>query len=287
MSDQWTQYLRLEIIGRRAVVVVGSEFSAGATNGAPTASWLGLLHDGIARCERLWPARASEWSQLRKDLRALDMRTPLSVASALSRTFSSAPEELARWLQESVGTLKNVHAHRQLRAIRDLKIPVLTTNYDSLLEHDEMSPLTWRQAGDFADVVAGRRASVVHLCGHWSEPGSVLLGVSSYERDFGSERVQEMLGAFADVRAALFVACGAAHEDANVHALIRSSRQIFGHSALQRFVLVHENDVEAFEKQYPRKDGDWPHMLVYGDVRGDRALGQEAFLRRNIKNLSQ
>jgi hypothetical protein len=88
-----------------------------------------------------------------------------------------------------------------------------------------------------------------------------------------------MLRAFADVRAALFVLCGAAHEDPNVHTLIRSSRWIFGHSALQRFVLIRKDKVGAFEKQYPRRDGDRPHMLVHGNSAHDFA----SFLTKHLE----
>ena len=42
--------LREQIAQRQVVAIVGTGVSTGATGGAETASWIGLLSDGIARC---------------------------------------------------------------------------------------------------------------------------------------------------------------------------------------------------------------------------------------------
>ena len=44
--------LKEAIENRRAVLVIGSGTSVMATNGAPCASWRGLLEHGVATCEQ-------------------------------------------------------------------------------------------------------------------------------------------------------------------------------------------------------------------------------------------
>ena len=49
MSRLLIEDLRGELAGGRVIVLVGAGVSAGATGGAPVASWTGLLEDGVAR----------------------------------------------------------------------------------------------------------------------------------------------------------------------------------------------------------------------------------------------
>ena len=45
--------LKRQIANGQAIAIVGAGVSMGATGNAPTASWVGLLKHGIARCEEL------------------------------------------------------------------------------------------------------------------------------------------------------------------------------------------------------------------------------------------
>jgi hypothetical protein len=49
--------LREELAARRAVVIVGAGVSVAATGGSPTASWVGLLEDGVAYSPGHWLSR--------------------------------------------------------------------------------------------------------------------------------------------------------------------------------------------------------------------------------------
>src|SRR6266581_373794 len=53
MSGALVEDLKAELARGRVVVLVGAGVSAGATGGAPVASWTGLLENGVARCEEL------------------------------------------------------------------------------------------------------------------------------------------------------------------------------------------------------------------------------------------
>jgi hypothetical protein len=59
--------LRAEVAGGHAVAVVGAGVSSAATGNAPVASWVGLLQEGVAYCERLLgPSLPADWVECRR-----------------------------------------------------------------------------------------------------------------------------------------------------------------------------------------------------------------------------
>ena len=58
---------REELSAGEAVVIVGAGVSMTATGGASTASWVGLLNDGVTFCEALLgPSLPSDWAERRR-----------------------------------------------------------------------------------------------------------------------------------------------------------------------------------------------------------------------------
>lgn len=67
MSTALIDDLREELTAGRAVVIVGAGVSMAATDGAPAASWVGLLNDGVAYCEALLGSSLpSGWGERRR-----------------------------------------------------------------------------------------------------------------------------------------------------------------------------------------------------------------------------
>lgn len=139
MVDQ--QYLRDDLVrriaARKAVAIVGAGLSIAASGLDPdsVASWTGLLRHGVRRCATVVPGIPADWIQRRlADLASGDIEDILSVAEQVA-TRLGYPKggEFARWLRESVGTLKPADKDL-IQAIADLGIPIITTNYDSLIE---------------------------------------------------------------------------------------------------------------------------------------------------------
>jgi hypothetical protein len=80
----------------------------------------------------------------------------LSAAEKISRKLG-APKggEFHRWLRETVGDLE-VKDRAVLESLRDLGIPLATTNYDNLLEDiTGLPPVTWRDGSRARGLVAG------------------------------------------------------------------------------------------------------------------------------------
>jgi hypothetical protein len=127
--------LRELIAKRRVLVIVGSGVSIGATKNAEAASWSGLLKLGVAHCRTVNPSLDDAWEQrLLGEIGSSDIDDTLSAAEKVSRKLQAASGgEFSRWLRETVGALALRDA-AVLEALRDLQVPLATTNYDDLLE---------------------------------------------------------------------------------------------------------------------------------------------------------
>ena len=69
-----------------------------------------------------------------------------------------------------------------IQSLAALDTPLMTTNYDDLIEKvTGLRHVTWNDASNAARVVRGEDRRVLHLHGHWEEPESVVLGIRSYE----------------------------------------------------------------------------------------------------------
>jgi hypothetical protein len=138
------------------LVVVGAGVSMGATRGNPIASWTGLLEHGAKRCREVC-SLSDDWLARREaDLASGDMEDLLGVAAAVaSRLGSPKGGEYRRWLRETVGGLRAT-SRDVLEALRDLKVPIATTNYDGLLEEVTGRPaVTWQDGAKVERVIRG------------------------------------------------------------------------------------------------------------------------------------
>jgi hypothetical protein len=194
MSQVLTDDLRKQIADGQAIAIVGAGVSVGATNNAPVASWVGLLKDGIARCEAVARPPTGWADRYRAALDSGDLDELLGLAEQVSRRLGYPQGgEWRRWLRETVGQLKSA-MNASLEALRDLRVPIATTNYDNLIEDATGWPaVTWREGPLVERVLRGDDEGVLHLHGHWQDPDSVILGIRSYEAVLGDAHAQTVL----------------------------------------------------------------------------------------------
>lgn len=154
--------LRQDLANEQVVVLVGAGMSIGASGNEPVASWIGLLEDGVGRCEELAlkpvPDGWGEWT--RKQLHSGDVEELLLAAEAITGRLGG-PEhgEYRRWLRETVGSLP-LRDDAVLTALRDLNVPLATTNYDGLLEQVTGWPaVTWRDGAQVQRVLRAASAA--------------------------------------------------------------------------------------------------------------------------------
>lgn len=257
--------LRERLSKGRVVVVAGAGIAAGATRGAPTATWQGLLESGLSHCESLYPDFAStEGKQARDWLSQGSVDGFLQVANLISaRLDYPTGGEFGRWLRESIGSLK-VEEPDLIHALVDLQALLLTTNYDTLIEQETgLDTVTWKQTAVLQRTLQGDYPAVVHLHGSWDRPESVVLGSKSY-RDLQAD--QGMQAVFQAIRVSyslLYVGVGNSLSDPHFQALFEWVRKAFaGKEEYRHFTLCRQEDVNLVQSTFTSNDRTF--ALSYG-----------------------
>jgi tetratricopeptide (TPR) repeat protein len=277
MNELLVEDLRRELARGRVIVLVGAGVSVAATGRAPVASWTGLLEDGVARCEQLAlrPLPAGWGDRTRAQIATGDVEELLLAAEAVTYRLGGREHgEYRRWLTETVGELKASHLE-VLEALRDLGGILVTTNYDGLLEQVTGRPaVTWQDTARAQAVLRGDEQAIVHLHGFWQEPGTVVLGVRSYEQLLGAEHAQAMQQVMAAMGTLLFVGFGAGLADPNFAALREWMARLFRGSQYRHFRLAKDDQVDALRAEH----GPDERVLVLGY--GPSHAGLAPYLRR-------
>ncbi len=272
MTDVLLADLRDRIACGQVACIVGAGVSMAASRRDepdPTASWTGLLEHGARYCYELLPSRLPEgWlERVLGEIRSGDMDDLLSAAEKISAKLEAPTGgAFGRWLQQSVGRLSLLDRRvpDALARLAELGNPLLTTNYDGLLEQAaDLPAVTWRESAKVEEVLRGDRQAIVHLHGYWDEPETVILGLRSYDLVLGDEHAQAMLRAWRAVRTLLFVGCGAGLQDPNFGALLAWSRQVFRGSRYPHYRLAADSELAEARSQH--RPEDRIHVLPYGE----------------------
>jgi hypothetical protein len=134
----------------------------------------------------------------------------LSAAELAHQKLRESGEgEWARWLRDTFEQTEPEQA-AVINAIVGLGTPLLTTNYDDLIEKvaTTLKHVTWLGERAVSRVVRGDDRRVLHLHGHWEEPESVVLGIRSYEAVKNNPHTQAAMRTFGMSKSLLFVGCG-------------------------------------------------------------------------------
>ncbi|MGH8906507.1 MAG: HEAT repeat domain-containing protein, partial [Egibacteraceae bacterium] len=236
-----------QIAAGQVVAVVGAGVSISASGGAPAASWTGLLTSGVDRCEQVVRGLPPRWGgRVRDEICSGDLDDLLSAAEKVtSKLGGREAGEYRLWLRETVGQLE-LRDPAVPEALAGLGIPLVTTNYDGLLEQvTGLDPVTWRDGPRVQRILRGDEAGIVHLHGHWSQPESVVLGIRSYEDVLRDGAAQALLRALATFRSFLLVGFGAGLDDPNFAALRSWMAGVHAGSEYRHYRLVLDGDVEA------------------------------------------
>jgi tetratricopeptide (TPR) repeat protein len=263
--------LRKEIAKGRVLAIVGAGVSIGATKNAPTASWTGLLENGVDRCVVVAQPLPKDWAErVLAEIHSGDMDDLLSAAEKISRKLGFPKGGKYRtWLRETVGTLR-AEDRSVLEALRDLGIPLATTNYDGLLEEVTGLPaVTWREGAKVERVIRGDEKAILHLHGYWDEPGSVILGISSYQEILGNAHAQNALKSLRTINTFIFIGCGEGLADSNFGALLQWTREVFAKTEYPHYRLCRKSEVRPLRKQHPK--GEPIVVLPYGPDHSDLA----------------
>ena len=149
-----------------------------------------------------------------------------------------------RWLHETVGALKVVDP-RLPEAIGRLKAPILTTNYDRVLETVLSRQLTtWRNVAAMFRVIQGGD-DVLHIHGEYSDKDSVVFDDKSYQRLLDDPRNQAQLQIAAGSKHLLFIGVGGGLYDDNLSALRTFLGTVLGPVPHGHYQLVRAADAQV------------------------------------------
>jgi len=205
--------LRRLVVARKLVFLVGAGVSMQVTGNDPSSSWAGFMEHGIKLAEQRTATSpdVSSWvASVRQDVRSGDPdRRLVAEDQVLTRLGGPDSDGVAQWLRESVGSLTPVD-RSPVEALAALGVPLLTLNYDNLLEEITRRPaITWQQPATMRDVALGDEQGIIHLHGQWREPSSVVLGSVRYARITSEKAAQELVNSLSYNNALVLVGFGA------------------------------------------------------------------------------
>lgn len=244
--------------GSNLAVVVGTGFSIPTSGFAPTASWQGLLTDGLQRCRSEKRVDAPTATRIEGLIASTDVDEWLAGADLIRKKLESPkPYPFKHWFDDAIGSITVVDD--QFRDIfchlRDKKHRIATTNYDHLL-----TGLTGLQpicSSDGAKSVEWQRRSeegILHLHGHWRNPDGVVLGNADYTKALHSPTRQEAQKALSTSHTILFVGCGQGGlTDPNIGRLLDWMARTYGTGLKPHYCLCREADVADFRTTFGKQ----------------------------------
>lgn len=268
MTGYLIKELSRHIENRQAILIAGTGITISATGDPVNCSWQGLLRLGLERCKEIEADLAPDWiADVEAKISSTDTAILIEGAQAIQSCLESKPgSHFRKWLATTVGSLSAKNPGI-LRAIADLQIPIATTNYDGLLlEKIGGKAVTWRDPAAIQRVARSHDLGVIHLHGHWQDPSSVVLGVSSYTEAMGDRPSQEILRSLFAAHSVIFVGFGLGLNDPNFSGLRKWSREILAESDFPPSILVRECDVKDAKDVY---EVDGFQVIAYGESYDD------------------
>ncbi|KAL6069906.1 Caseinolytic peptidase B protein [Balamuthia mandrillaris] len=255
--------LRRSLEKREVIAIVGAGVSA-ASSLDPMATWKGLLHKGLEFCNATkgWsaasassPSPSSAPSPLDAMKRSIEEGRYLQAAEELS---SLSPGNKRKFLAETVGKLR-VRDATVLRALRSLNVPVMTTNFDGLIEDfTGWETVTWNNVHEYIlGPLKNKKGKVFHIHGHWNanhwdahQSGSVILSASDYEQFNANENYTAVLKHLAMTYSLLFIGFGNGLQDPTFSNLLYWAKSSLPKSPRWHYRLVLDGDAaKALEER--------------------------------------
>lgn len=278
---------RAAVRGSDVVFVVGTGVSAATTGGEATATWVGLLRDGVERIQSIGGESKERWSELVEGLLeyGLDSGVTMNLIQAASMVASEmkliGEKEYARWLEESVGSLP-MKDESTAKALLSYPFPILTTNYDTLLESvGKRASAVWTDPGPFQKVLTRESDAIGHLHGVWNAPESVVLSDADYTRLLSHSSTIALERAMSTLKSIVYVGFGAGLEDPNFSSLLKWHRDTFTASGVTHFRLCRTEEEAVITRTH---GNDNVVAVSYGNSHSDLApfLRKEAPARSSL-----
>ncbi len=277
MTETLRAELRDAIASSQVVFVIGGGTTIAAlgndTEASDRASWRGLLRHGARFCHSIQLADTAWLARVESLVNAPDLEMLLGAGDLIcSRLRAPHGGDFAAWLRASVGSLV-ARDRALLSALAALQTPLITTNYDDLLERELGVPtVTWRDEASVELALDGREPAIVHVHGSWRRPESIVLGNVTYQQLTTNPHTVAIMRSLFVQRVVCFVGFGDSLSDPHFGALMQWCEQSLHASPHRHFALRRlegtprprsELDVvrRLFPLDYGESHSDLPEFL--------------------------
>ncbi len=223
----------------RLVVVVGTGVTASLTGGVRESTWTGLLADGVAKVGAD-NSKAGDLLSLRLD-EADDVHELTSIANDIRVRLG---ENFGRWIARSVGDLP-LRVPALAEALGELRSPILTTNYDTLLEKAlGRSSASWVNPSEMRRILVERTGTIGHLHGVWTDSEHIVFSDADYVNLTRHTAVDQYQTAAFTMSTFLFIGVGEGLKDPNFDPMVRKFGSGFSNSEDAHFRLCRNSEVD-------------------------------------------
>ena len=192
-----------------------------------------------------------------------DIEDLLLIAEQVRRRLTGG--ELVSWLQDWSAGLQTKNEN-VIRGLSNLDIPIMTTNYDTIIEDVTHRKSVSLEEADYEEMIKAQdnyHDYVIHLHGCYKKPENIVFGIRSYDRFIEDEFKSFFMKLFPAFRSVIFVGCGAGLSDPNFSALkewIKKNRQGVSIRHYRLLAKEEDNDIQPEARIVP---------LVYGEKYAD------------------
>ncbi|MFE4834518.1 SIR2 family protein [Arthrobacter sp. NPDC056691] len=270
--NDYLDRLSAAVSSKQAILILGTGVSKALSGGAGAADWIGLLRDGIKRL--VHRSELQSWGALQEmalddALERDDLDGLLGVASQISAKLRApGSQAYSDWLRDSVGSLRVVRPELAI-SLEQLELPILTTNYDQLIEKAlRRTSIDWTDAESMREVFKGETPSVGHLHGVWNRPNTVVLSESDYTRVMHDQPGQFVQQAHYSTKSFIYVGFGSGLHDPNFSRLLKRHSVLFPDSRGDHFRLCLSSELSQLESAHAEHD---IRVISYGHEYEDLA----------------
>ncbi|CAF3222076.1 unnamed protein product [Rotaria sp. Silwood2] len=252
------QKLKNDIALNNAVIFIGRGVSIYTTNGEQrVCDWKGLLKHGLQQCYRSGWMSDEEFvcfdTQFDSDIAKID--DCLLAADQIKAYFQMKRDEInddlyKTWLRETVGNL-SAKRLELIKSIEELECPILTTNYDLLLE-DVLGkkPLTWNEyyTNGIDDSLEHFKDYILHVYGHFKDTDSIIFSSHDYYQLLKNESNQSRLKELMKTKTLLFIGYDGEISDPTFSNLLKWIFFVTDNKPSSMYKLVKSNKYHMFHQ---------------------------------------
>lgn len=220
------------------VIVAGAGATASMSGQAAGSSWSGLLKDGIHAVSLLHGERGALL-----EMRLEQATSSFDYASIAQDVRRDLGPNFGRWIARAVGDLELVDAALP-QAMALLRAPILTTNYDRLIEKAlSRGSVSWTNPSEMRNLLFERSTEVGHLHGIYTDSERIIFSDQDYRDLVADPAAQQVQTAAFTMNVFLFIGMGEGLADPNFDPMIKRLEAGFPDSPQAHFRLCLDSQV--------------------------------------------